>query len=105
MREKSKGLDESKNDQSATDAGGNRSSRTEDDDEDFSIGSITGKRMNVTEQMKRSQPYIMALLAGKSPTLRSPLGSLSQVTQLASPIGNAPIFALSYPPLIFPNTA
>ncbi|KAM3177867.1 hypothetical protein ACTXT7_003704 [Hymenolepis weldensis] len=78
MREKSKGLDEGKNDQSATDASGNRSSRTEDDDEDCSIGSITGRRMNVTEQMKRSQPYIMALLAGKSPTLRSPLGSLSQ---------------------------
>lgn len=59
---------------------------------DNSLGRILGRREDVTEQMKRSQPYMMALLVGKSPTLRSPLGSLGQVKN-PSPQPPPPAFA------------
>ncbi|KAL5964339.1 hypothetical protein TSMEX_007907 [Taenia solium] len=45
-----------------------------------SLGRILGRREDVTEQMKRSQPYMMALLVGKSPAFRSPLGSVGQIS-------------------------
>ncbi|VDM21145.1 unnamed protein product [Hydatigera taeniaeformis] len=44
------------------------------------LGRILGRREDVAEQMKRSQPYMMALLVGKSPTLRLPLGSVGQTS-------------------------
>uniref|UniRef100_A0A158QIP8 TGc domain-containing protein n=1 Tax=Rodentolepis nana TaxID=102285 RepID=A0A158QIP8_RODNA len=83
MQENPKVLDEGKISQYARDVDEGGFSRTENDandGEDYSIGRITGRRMNVTEQVKRSQPYIMALLEGKSATVRPAQGSLSQAS-------------------------
>ncbi|CDS40089.1 Transglutaminase [Echinococcus multilocularis] len=59
---------------------GKGTEKSDNEANDNSVGRILGRRVNVTEQMKRSQPYMMSLLVGKSPTLRSPLGSVVQTS-------------------------
>ncbi|KAM7539907.1 hypothetical protein Aperf_G00000021031 [Anoplocephala perfoliata] len=79
--EMTKGQVESKEgDKTADNSEREQEGKTGGEVNDDSIGSITGRRMNFADQMKRSQPYMMALLVGKSLTLRSPIGSLSQVS-------------------------